>query len=125
MVHGTGEGDATGVVLGVVPGGRPGKGGVTRGRGDAEMIWGEESPGRTDAFEPEQLPNGRFLDPEQSRQVGVSAAAPEVDPTAEAAGTQPTAEAAARSAWRRRLAPAHRAAVKKFFAPAERGEKQE
>src|SRR5262245_357971 len=117
--HGSGEGDAIGVVLVGVPG----TGGVTRGRGDAEMIWGQESPGRTDAFKPEQLPSGRVLDPANSRQIGVSAAAPEVDPTAEAAGTQPTAEAAARSAWRRRLAPAHRAAVKKFFAPA--GEKKE
>jgi len=120
-MNGHGEGTA----IGIVPVGVPGSGGVTRGRADAEMIWGQESPGRTDAFKPEQLPNGRFLDPGKSRQVGVSAAAPEVDPTAEAAGTQPTAEAAARSAWRRRLAPAHRAAVKKFFAPAERGEKQE
>ena len=117
MTHGEGDGLVRGMV--------PGAGAATRGRGDAELIWGEESPGRTDAFQPEQLPNGRVLDPERSRMVGVSAAAPEVDPTAEAAGTQPTAEAAARSAWRRRLAPAHRAAVKKFFAPAERGEKQE
>jgi len=122
--HSAGDGKE-GVAVGVIPVGVPGSGGVSRGRGDAEMIWGQESPGRTDAFKPEQLPNGRFLDPAKSRQVGVSAASPEVDPTAEAAGTQPTAEAAARSAWRRRLAPAHRAAVKKFFAPAERGEKQE
>jgi hypothetical protein len=83
------------------------------------MIWGEESPGRTDAFTPKQLPSGRYLDPEHTQLAGVSASDPEVDPKAEAAGLQESAGADARSAWRRRIAPAHREAVKRFFAPAD------
>ena len=87
------------------------------------MVWGEETPGRTDQFTPKQLPSGRFLDPEHTAIAGVSAADPEVDPQAEAAGLQQSASADARSAWRRRIAPAHREAVKRFFAPIGGGEK--
>ena len=102
----------------------PGRGGVSRGRGDADMIWGAESPGRTDEFAPKQLPGGRQLDPDQSALLGVAAAAPEVEPQADSAGSQATAAAEARSAWRRRLAPAHREAVKRFFAPADDGKRR-
>ena len=111
--------EADGIVVGV-----PGRGGVTRGRADAELTWGDESPGRTDAFAPKQLPPGTQLDPEQSALLGVSAAAPEVDPVAEGAGSQPTERAAARTAWRRRLAPTHREAVTRFFGPTGAGERR-
>lgn len=94
---------------------------MSRGRADAELIWGEESPGRTDQFTPKQLPGARAFDPEHSLPVGTSAAAPTVEPQAEGAGTQASAAAVARSAWRRRLAPSHREAVKKFFAPSDGG----
>lgn len=101
--------------------GLPGAGGISRGRADAELLWGEESPGATDRFRPEQLPAARQLDPGSSRSLGVSAAAPDVEPVAEGGGVQATAEAAARAAWRRRLAPQHRDAVKRFFAPGDEG----
>src|SRR5262245_17466421 len=104
--------------------GLPGNGGIDRGRGDAAMIWGSESPGRTEAFEPRQLPSAPQLDASQSTLLGVTAAEPQADPTAEAAGLRDTESAAARSAWRRRLAPAHREAVKRFFAPPGGGEKK-
>jgi hypothetical protein len=104
-------------LAGVTVGATPAGGAPTRGRGDAEMIWGAENPGRTDQFTPKQLPSARALDPTHSTIAGVSATAPEVDPQADRAGAQSTAPADARSAWRRRLAPAHRDAVKKFFAP--------
>jgi hypothetical protein len=101
--------------------GAPGSGAPTRGRGDAEMIWGSESPGQSDAFKPKQLPTGRYLDPAHTALAGVSAADPTVDPKGEAAGDVATAAAQARSAWRRRIAPAHREAVKRFFAPVDDG----
>ncbi len=119
LVHLAGqEGQAEGLPL---VSGQPGRGGVTRGRADAELFWGEESPGRSDQFAPKQLPGARAFDPDSSTPMGVTAGAPTVEPVAEGGGTQATTEAAARSAWRRRLAPSHRAAVKKFFAPSEQG----
>jgi len=104
--------------------GAPGAGAPTRGRGDAEMIWGSESPGQTDAFQPKQLPSGRYLDPAHTALAGVSAADPTVDPKGEAAGDVATAAAQARSAWRRRIASAYREAVKRFFAPADDGDRK-
>ena len=93
----------------------PGRGGVTRGRADAEMIWGEETPGDTSKFEAKVLPDARYADPENSAVVGIGAAAPPVDPRAEAAGSAPIEAASGQSAWRRRLAPHHRDAVRTWF----------
>lgn len=98
--------------------GSPGRGGISRGRGDAELTWGEESPGRTDQFEAKALDPAQNLDLEHSALLGVGAGAPNVDPTAESAGDGDVQASAGKSAWRRRLAPHHRQAVKDFFAPA-------
>ena len=93
----------------------PGKGGVSRGRGDAEMTWGEESPGDTSKFEANTLPDARYADPENSQIVGLGAAAPNVDPQAEAPGAGAIEASSGQSAWRRRLAPHHRDAVRTWF----------
>lgn len=98
--------------------GQPGSGGVTRGRGDAELTWGEEAQGRSDEFEAKALDPAHSLDAENSALVGVGAGAPTVEPTAEGAGSADVRGSAGKSAWRRRLAPHHRQAVKEFFAPA-------
>ena len=121
LIHDGAESEAgeAGEAAVLVPIGIPGNGGINRGRGDAELIWGSESPGQNDQFAPKQLPGARTFDPGSSTPMGVSSAAPTVEPVAEGGGSAPTAEAAARSAWRRRLAPSHRDAVKKFFAPSE------
>ena len=96
----------------------PGSGGVNRGRGDAEMIWGEETPGRTDQFEAKVLEGAKYLDAEHTAVLGVGAVSPEVDPKAEGSSSvSPVAGADARRAWRRRLAPKHRDAVRQFFSP--------
>lgn len=95
--------------------GTPSSGGISRGRADAEMVWGQESAGDTERFEAKALPGARFQDAEHSVVVGVGAAEPDVDPSAESAGLSNVDVSSGKSAWKRRLAPHHRDAVKTFF----------
>lgn len=81
------------------------------------MIWGDETPGHTDLFEVRPLADARYRDEEHSLLYGVGAAAPEENAREEAAGLVDVAASTGNSAWRRRLAPHHREAVKTFFAP--------
>jgi hypothetical protein len=97
----------------------PGRGGVSRGRADAELIWGEETAGRTDEFEAQMLEEARYADPENSRIVGVGSTAPEVEVQPEAAGSAEVGASTGSAAWRRRLSPHHRRAVGSFFARGE------
>lgn len=85
------------------------------------MIWGEETPGRTDEFEARALPRAKRLDPDHALQISVGAQSPEADPTRESGGSAEAEASAGRSAWRRRLSPTHRRAVRTFFAPAKDG----
>ena len=93
----------------------PGRGGVSRGRGDAALDFSGETPGRTDAFEPRELGPAEFLDPETTAIVGVGAGAPAVDAQGGASGLGATRDSAGRAAWKRRVAPHHREAVQSFF----------
>ena len=95
--------------------GAPGRGGVSRGRGDAALQFSGETPGRTDAFEAKELDPAEWLDPESTAIVGVGAAAPTVDPVAQGGGLVETRSSAGRAAWKRRVAPHHRDAVQSFF----------
>ena len=79
------------------------------------MIWGEESAGRSDQFEATRLDQARMIDPESTAILGVGAGAPTVDPVAGSAGKAPVRTSSGQNAWRRRLAPRHREAVKTFF----------
>ena len=97
----------------------PGRGAVTRGRADAEMLWGDESPGRSEDFEARRLDAAEYLDMQSSGTLGVSATAPEAAPGDEAAGLVEVEASGGGSAWRRRVAPRHRGAVKAFFPAAE------
>lgn len=83
------------------------------------MIWGEESPGREGEFTSEQLPDARVLDAEATHVLGVGAVAPVVDPTAGGAGLVDVEVSGGASAWKRRLSPRHRGAVRSFFSPDE------
>jgi len=56
------------------------------------------------------------MDLERSGVLGVNATAPEIAPEDEAAGLVEVEASGGGSAWRRRLAPRHRGAVKSFFA---------
>lgn len=94
---------------------QPGAGGISRGRADAPMIWGDESPGRTDQFEAKALPDAEYIDAENSQILGVGSASPTVEPTAEGGGAVEVSASAGQAAWRRRLSPRHRRAVGTFF----------
>jgi hypothetical protein len=94
----------------------PGRGGVTRGRGDAEMSWGDESDAAGTKFKETVLPPG-LLDQPKEEIMGLTRSAPEVDPaTAVSRGaarsTDPTA---GRETWNRTLRPRHRSVVRKYF----------
>lgn len=93
----------------------PGRGGVSRGRADAQLEYGDETRGGTDAFEPKQIPDAKYLDTDATAIVGVGATAPEVTPESGGAGLQDSKASTGKSAWKRRLAPHHREAVQGFF----------
>jgi hypothetical protein len=110
-------------MAGTEEGAGAGSGGVTRGRGDAEMSWGAESSGDTDRFEAKALPDAQYRDPEHSLVIGVGASVPTVEPVPESAGNSDVATSTGRAAWKRRLAPHHREAVKSFFTAPQAGAK--
>lgn len=94
-----------------------GSGGIDRGRGDADLRYGEEAEGGAERFLPRALDPARWLDPGSSALLGVGSTAPAVDPQAEGAGLEAVEGAGGAGTWRRRLAPRHREAVRGFFGP--------
>jgi hypothetical protein len=92
-----------------------GVGGVTRGGGSTGLLWGDESQGDLEKFEPKLLPPGQFLDLENSATMGIATDVPEVAPNAEASGLVDVEGATGKATWRRRLNPRHRDAVSSFF----------
>lgn len=111
-----GEGKLCTACQGLVDGNRPGSGGVTRGRGDAELTWGDETDEQGFKFKETVLPPG-FLEQPKEEIVGVRLTAPKVDPTATAErGPARTIDpATGRETWDRQLRPRHKAVVKEFF----------
>ena len=95
--------------------GRPGRGGVTRGRADADLTWGKETA-RLDRFKERALPPGTPRSPDDWAPVVEMPGAPDAAPvlTSPSAARQ-YAAVAGQSAWRRTLAPRHQSAVKKYF----------
>ena len=97
-----------------------GAGGAQRGPGAAPMIWGDETEGDPRRFEAKSLRGARYLDPESSAPRGEGLTNPEADPTREGAGLVEVEGSGGGAAWKRRLAPHHRRAVRDFFAAATR-----
>jgi hypothetical protein len=95
--------------------GLPGRGGVNRGRGDAELTWGKETT-PFDRFKSKPLPPGAARSPDDWAPVVSLPGAPQESPTVSAqAAAREYAAAAGDTAWRRSLAPRHQSAVKKYF----------
>lgn len=96
--------------------GRPGRGGVSRGRGDAEMSYGDEADEQGAKFKEVILPPG-FSDKPKEEIAGIQLIAPTEEPAATAVkGASRAANAASGNAtWNRRLSPRHRNVVRKFF----------
>jgi hypothetical protein len=104
------EGDGT------CQGNKPGRGGVTRGRGDAELTWGDESSLEGTKFKEIVLPPG-FNESPKDEVVRVDLTAPQAEDTAASAKTagRDQGPASGRAAWNRSLSPRHRDVVKKYF----------
>ena len=96
---------------------RPGKGGVSRGRGDAMLTWTDPSSRESVTFKEQALRPNRMPGADQARLEGVSAAAPTVaGAAAPAAPGALTAEGAARGVTPQAVVlPRHKETVKRFF----------
>ena len=109
-------GNCPGGAAGMLAGGLPGNGGITRGRGDAALNYSGETPDAAQAFRSEQLPSTAPLSTEWTT-TGMGLAEPKADPVeSQTAGSAGQAGPGA-AAWQRRLAPHHRDVVKRFFEP--------
>ena len=96
--------------------GRPGQGGINRGRGDAAISFGDESDAQGVKFQEVVLPPGTLDDPE-NRVLKITSKPPRVDPGVVAGrrGVREQGPAAGGATWNRRLRPRHRGVVKKYF----------
>jgi hypothetical protein len=95
--------------------GQPGRGGVTRGRGDAPLTWGKESL-PFDRFKAQALPPGAARSPDDWAPVVELPGTPGESPEQSVpSAARQYAGVAGQSAWRRTLAPRHQSAVKKYF----------
>lgn len=99
-----------------LPGNKPGRGGIDRGRADAELTWGKESP-LLDRFTAKPLPPGAPRNPDDWAPLVELPGAPRESAVLSTAAAARQYEAApGYSAWRRTLAPRHQSALKKYFA---------
>ena len=96
---------------------REGGGAASAGGGGAALSFGREAPDRADAFTPQRLSPSGLRDLEHSQVIGVGSTAPAFDPNGEAALGGTFGTGGEESSERRRLAPKHRRAVERFFAP--------
>jgi hypothetical protein len=95
--------------------GDPGRGGVNRGRGDAELTWGRETQ-PFDRFKAQTLPPGSVRSADDWAPIAVLPGAPGAGAeTSRSAAARSYAAGAGQEAWRRTLAPRHQSAVKKYF----------
>lgn len=95
--------------------GDPGRGGINRGRADAQLTWGKESQ-RVDRFKSTPLPPGAARSPDDwTPTVALPGAPEESARTSSSAAARHYAADAGQAAWRRSLAPRHQSAVKKYF----------
>lgn len=95
----------------------PGRGGVSRGRGDAPLTWTDPAGEANVTFKEEVLPPATLAALKESRSAGVSATAPEIETASGApqAGALAAGEAAG-SAHAGKVLPRHRQAVGRYFA---------
>ena len=113
------EGECDGgesLARGHVDSGRPGKGGVTRGRGDAELTWGDEADKQGVKFKEVVLPKG-MQDRPKDEIIALERTAPNDEAAESAPRSAPRADeaAAGETTWNRKLAPRHRNVVRRYF----------
>jgi len=95
---------------------QPGQGGVTRGRGDAPLTWTDGTDENGAAFKEQVLPPAALGPLDNSRLIGLSRGAPEVDGTPQAVqGGRLGAGGEGGGAHKQQVLPRHRRAVERFF----------
>ncbi len=94
-----------------------GKGGVSRGRGDAPLTWTDPSDETGMKFKDAALPMGPLSGLKDAQLVGISRSAPEVtgDKETTSGGALAGAEAGGGAANVQQLLPRHKGAVQRFF----------
>ncbi|MEX2287488.1 MAG: hypothetical protein WD648_10390 [Planctomycetaceae bacterium] len=96
--------------------GKPGRGGVNEGRGDAEMSYGDKADDKNTKFKDVVLPPGFFDEPKNDI-IATTPQAPDVDPAADAprSARRLSDPAAGKETWNRKLRPRHRGVVRGYF----------
>jgi hypothetical protein len=92
-----------------------GKGGVDRGRADAELTWGEMAKEEGAKFKEKTLSPAAVSDLQNSQLVGMSSAAPAVQTGVAAHGALNNTNAGGGSAYTQTVLPRHKGAVKRYF----------
>ncbi len=95
----------------------PGEAGINRGRGDAELTFGDESDETGVKFTERSLPAASLEAMKESKLVAVTAGAPEVDADAgpSEGGALTGAAGGGGGAYTRTVLPRHRSAVRRYF----------
>lgn len=115
--EGEGEGEDEGQEgEGQAKGNRPGKGGTSRGRGDAELTWGVENEKEGIKFKETVLPPG-FKEMPKEEILRLTKKDPEADPAASAPrdGSRDQTDTAGRQSWNRSLKPRHQQVIRDYF----------
>jgi hypothetical protein len=114
--------DSTGSYLteklgqGLVGMGKPGSGGVSRGRGDAELTFGEEVHLENKAFQPRMLPHGKSPSADHSFPLSVEMLDPMAQPKAEKNGSDQASDSSAKTEGRSAPVPLrYRKTVNQYF----------
>ena len=96
---------------------RAGRGGITRGRGDAPMTWSDGTTEEGAKFKTEALPLSDIASLNESKMMGVSMAAPSVEKSGlpSKAGGLNGAKAGGGSSFTQTILPRHKGAVKRYF----------
>jgi hypothetical protein len=93
----------------------PGRGGVNRGRADAELVLGEEKHVEGAQFDEKELEN-QYMAPEDLMDLGVVPVEPKTEPgTFSASGVKSFGEESGANVSRTRISPSQRSAVSKYF----------
>lgn len=96
---------------------KPGRGGVTRGRGDAAMTWTDGSSEEGADFKEQVLPAASLAALKESAMVGVSIGAPTIEDSegGGASGVLKGAKSGSGEAYTHTLLPRHKGTVKRYF----------
>jgi hypothetical protein len=105
---------------------KPGRGGITRGRGDAALTWSDGTSAENVLFKEKVLPPGAVASLKDSRLQGISIADPTADQASEpsAGGALDSSNARRGSARTQVILPEHRKTVQRYFAREATGRKK-